>query len=75
MIGSLLAGASSVLSGAGGLGGMAGGGQEEPSSASVTTTQTLTTGPMGGGVDKTLLAYGALAFAAFMVLSGKWRLK
>jgi hypothetical protein len=29
---------------------------------------------MGGGIDKNLLLYGALAIAAYMVLSGKWRL-
>jgi len=70
----LLAGASSVLSGAGGLGGLAGGSTPESSYAATTATQTLTSGPMTAGTDKTLLVYGAIAFAAFMVLSGKWRL-
>lgn len=72
-IAGLLAGASSVLSGAGGLSGLTGGKPEDAGSASTTTTQTLTTGPMSAGMDKSLLIYVAIAFAAFMVLSGKWR--
>lgn len=75
MIGSLLAGASSVLSGAGGLGGMAGGSAGEPSSATTTTSQTLTTGTMTSGGDKMTLVYVGLAVVAFMVLSSRWRLK
>lgn len=76
MVGALLAGASSVLSGAGGLGGLTGGGSsEEPSSATTTTTQTLTSGTMTSGGDKMTLVYVVLAFVAFMVLSGHWRLK
>jgi hypothetical protein len=75
MVGALLAGASSVLQGAGGLSGLTGsGGGGETSSASTTTTQTLTTGSMAGGGDKMLLVYVALGLAAVMILSGKWRL-
>ena len=74
MVGALLAGASSVLSGAGGLGGLTGGGSTDSGMASTTTTQTLTSGTMTSGGDKMTPVYVALAFAAFMILSGKWRL-
>jgi hypothetical protein len=64
----LLAGASSVLQGMGGVQGLTGGGGgADASSSSVTTTQTFTSGTMGGS-DSTVL-YLIVAVIALYVLT------
>lgn len=74
-IGALLAAGSSVLQGAGGMGGLTGGGKGgEQSSASTTTTQTLTTGTMGGGLDQgTMMIVGLVALGVLFLWPRKGR--